>query len=158
MWGKIIITMYRLWLNGLYGLYGPRCPLFSKRPINLISLSLSSFFVNIDSWYWLCSRNFSRFLPYWQVCLLLAVIMIYTRLCHSLHAQHGLSLGLHRMRLSFPLKNSGNSHHLCEPIFCQNWGDHNLYLDPSLTKGWCQPFGGHVSCPTHNSNATRIGM
>ena len=33
--------MYRLWLNGLYGLYGPRCPLSSKRPINLISLSLS---------------------------------------------------------------------------------------------------------------------
>ena len=42
MWGKIIIPMYRLWLNGLYGLYGPRCPLFSKRPINLISLSLYS--------------------------------------------------------------------------------------------------------------------
>ena len=33
--------MYRLWLSGLYGLYGPRCPLSSKRPINLISLSLS---------------------------------------------------------------------------------------------------------------------
>ena len=41
MWGKIIIPMCRLWLNGLYGLYGPRCPLSSKRPINLISLSLS---------------------------------------------------------------------------------------------------------------------
>ena len=40
MWGKIIIPMYRLWLNSLYGLYGPRCPLSSKRPINLISLSL----------------------------------------------------------------------------------------------------------------------
>ena len=39
MWGKIIIPVYRLWLNGLYGLYGPRCPLSSKRPINLISLS-----------------------------------------------------------------------------------------------------------------------
>ena len=33
--------MYRLWLSGLYGLYAPRCPLFPKRPINLISLSLS---------------------------------------------------------------------------------------------------------------------
>ena len=41
MWGKILIPMYRLWLNSLYGLYGPRCPLSSKRPINLISLSLS---------------------------------------------------------------------------------------------------------------------
>ena len=39
MWGKIIITMYRLWLSGLYGLYGTRCPLSSKRAINLISLS-----------------------------------------------------------------------------------------------------------------------
>ena len=36
--------MYRLWLNGLYGLYGPRCPLSSKRLINLISLSLSIYF------------------------------------------------------------------------------------------------------------------
>ena len=33
---------HMLWLNGLYGLYGPRCPLSSKRPINLISLSLST--------------------------------------------------------------------------------------------------------------------
>ena len=33
--------MYRLWLNGLYGLYGPWCPLSSKRPINWISLCLS---------------------------------------------------------------------------------------------------------------------
>ena len=48
MWGKIIIPMYRLWLNGLYGLYGPRCPLFSKRPINLISLSLSVSLLGIE--------------------------------------------------------------------------------------------------------------
>ena len=54
MWGKIIIPMYRLWLNGLYGLYGPRCPLSSKRPINLISLSLSpmraSYEVSFELW------------------------------------------------------------------------------------------------------------
>ena len=50
MWGKIIIPMYRLWLNGLYGLYGPRCPLFLKRPINLISLSLNMFKTNITRW------------------------------------------------------------------------------------------------------------
>ena len=47
--GKIIIPMYRSWLNGLYGLYGPRCPLFSKRPINLISLSLSLPY--LETWY-----------------------------------------------------------------------------------------------------------
>ena len=40
MWGKIIIPMYMLWLHSLYVLYGPRCPLSPKRPINLISLSL----------------------------------------------------------------------------------------------------------------------
>ena len=40
MWGKIIIPMYRLWLHGLYGLYGPQCLLSPKRLINLISLSL----------------------------------------------------------------------------------------------------------------------
>ena len=42
MWGKIIIPMYKLWLHGLYGLYGARCSLSPKRPINLISLSLST--------------------------------------------------------------------------------------------------------------------
>ena len=45
MWGKIIIPIYRLWLNGLYGLYGSQCPLFSKRPINLISLSCRSVYI-----------------------------------------------------------------------------------------------------------------
>ena len=54
MWGKIIIPMYGLWLNGLYGLYGPRCPLSSKRPINLISLSLS--------WKNVCVNNLVKML------------------------------------------------------------------------------------------------
>ena len=62
MWGKIIIPMYRLWLNGLYGLYGPRCPLFSKRPINLISLSLSLPSGKMTPLYWngawICQSSF----------------------------------------------------------------------------------------------------
>ena len=41
MWGMIMIPMYRLWLHGLYGLYGPRCPLSPKRLLNLITHSLS---------------------------------------------------------------------------------------------------------------------
>ena len=41
MWGKITIPMYRLWLHGLYGLYGPWCSLSPKRPLNLITHSLS---------------------------------------------------------------------------------------------------------------------
>ena len=51
MWGKIIIPMCRFWLNGWYGLYGPRCPLSSKRPINLISLSLSLEVVMFFIWW-----------------------------------------------------------------------------------------------------------
>ena len=38
-----IIPMYWLCLHGLYRLYGPRCPLSPKRPINLISLSPGKF-------------------------------------------------------------------------------------------------------------------
>ena len=40
MWGKITIQMDRLWLHGLYGLYGPRCLLSPERPLNLITHSL----------------------------------------------------------------------------------------------------------------------
>ena len=62
MWGKIIIPMYRLWLNGLCGLYGPRRPLSSKRPINLISLSLSLVFIDLET---IVHRN--RDLIYYQI-------------------------------------------------------------------------------------------
>ena len=50
MWGKIMIPMYRLWLHGLYGLYGPRCPMSPERLLNLIthSLDLVMPFVNSD--------------------------------------------------------------------------------------------------------------
>ena len=42
VWGKIMIPMYRLYLRGLYGLYGPWCPMVPKRPLNLITHSLTS--------------------------------------------------------------------------------------------------------------------
>ena len=41
MWGKMIILMYRLCWHGLYGLYGPRCPLFPERPFNFNTRLLS---------------------------------------------------------------------------------------------------------------------
>ena len=41
MWGKIMIQMYRLWLHGLYGLYGPQCLMSPKRLLNLITHSLT---------------------------------------------------------------------------------------------------------------------
>ena len=40
MWGKIIIPMYRLWLHGLYGLYGPLLSCVPKKADKL-NLSLS---------------------------------------------------------------------------------------------------------------------
>ena len=43
MWGEIMVPMYRLWLHGLCGLYGPRCPLSPERPLNLITHSLCIF-------------------------------------------------------------------------------------------------------------------
>ena len=33
--------MYRLWLHGLYWLYGSRCPMSPERPLNLITHSLT---------------------------------------------------------------------------------------------------------------------
>ena len=36
--------MYKLWLHSLYGLYGPQCPLSPKRPLNLITHSLTTHF------------------------------------------------------------------------------------------------------------------
>ena len=42
MW-KIMIPIYRLWLHGLYELYGPHCPLSPERPLNLITHTLVKF-------------------------------------------------------------------------------------------------------------------
>ena len=33
-----------------------------------------------------------------------------------------------------------------------------LSIDQPITKGWCQPIGGHVSYPTGRPNATRLGL
>ena len=67
MWGKIIIPMYRLWLHGLYGLYGPRCPLSAKRPINLISLSLSLVFTG-QLWD-ICWEDLEEIWLVWRHCI-----------------------------------------------------------------------------------------
>ena len=41
MWGKIMIPMHMIYLHGLYGLSGPRCPLSPERLLNLITHSLT---------------------------------------------------------------------------------------------------------------------
>ena len=41
MWGKIMTLVYRLWLHGLYGLYGPCCLVSPERLLNLITRPLS---------------------------------------------------------------------------------------------------------------------
>ena len=75
MWGKIIIPMYRLWLHGLYGLYGSQCPLpppqkkkkkKKKKQTNLISPSLSHRRQSQTDgwkntlWFWMDSLYFLR--------------------------------------------------------------------------------------------------
>ena len=44
------IQMYRLWLHGLYGLYGTRCPLSPEMPLNLITHSFTHFEHYIRIW------------------------------------------------------------------------------------------------------------
>ena len=91
MWGKIIIPMYRLWLQSLYGLYGPRCPLSPKRLINLISLfspsgiALTWTFWNItipawkDWWYLsiLTPLAFVHIIHFSIFCLFYVILVIY---------------------------------------------------------------------------------
>ena len=60
--------------------------------------------------------------------------------------------------LSVALKNEGNSPWSCEPTIHGDWGNPNLYLDQPITKGWCQPMGGHASHPTDSPIATMLGM
>ena len=102
MWGKIIIPMYRLWLSGLYGLYGLRCPLSSKRPINLISLSLS---LSLDGYgtkpkLTLCSRirklsskntGIFRYNP-----LSIKAVIPYILLACQNHCHTGVAYGRHK--------------------------------------------------------------
>ena len=64
MWGKIIIPIYRLWLHGLYGLYGPCCLLSPERLLNFITHSLTHslnivFIVlsAVESWLYPCARE-----------------------------------------------------------------------------------------------------
>ena len=42
-----LIPMCRLWLHGLYWLYGPHCPLSPERPLNLITHSWHGYIFSI---------------------------------------------------------------------------------------------------------------
>ena len=69
MWGKIMILMYRLRLHGIYGLYGPRCPLSPERPLNLITHSLTFYQSEFIYGYFffamlLSERQYNYFLYY----------------------------------------------------------------------------------------------
>ena len=43
VFAKHVVFRFQSWsaIHSLYGLYGPRCPLYHRRPINLVSLPLS---------------------------------------------------------------------------------------------------------------------
>ena len=101
MWGKIMIPMYRLWLHGLYGLHGPRCPLSPKGLLNLITRSLTPRFwsgQSRDLWLnkiripvvptkrWGLLKQFPPFHYFhqWQnTGNLLNITFIFDRCCHS---------------------------------------------------------------------------
>ena len=44
------------------------------------------------------------------------------------------------------------------PQCIMTWGNPNLYLDQPITKGWCQPYGHHVSYPMDSPPATQLGL
>ena len=52
----------------------------------------------------------------------------------------------------FPMNNGGHSHRLIESTVRCNWGNLNLYSNQPITKGWCQPIGGHI--PQSHSHST----
>ena len=55
------------------------------------------------------------------------------------------------------LKNGGNSHKSHEPIM--QWGTRQSQsIFRPVTKGWCQPIGGHVSHPTDSPITARLGL
>ena len=56
------------------------------------------------------------------------------------------------------LNNSWNSHWSREPIMQWELGNPNLSLYQPITKGWCQPIGGHVTYPTDRPIAIRLGL
>ena len=57
----MMIPMYKLWLHGLYGLFGPHCLVSPERPLNLIIHSpLQHILVgNINVYIWLVSPQLS---------------------------------------------------------------------------------------------------
>ena len=79
--------MYRLWLQGLYGLYGPRCPLSQNRTINLISLPLVKL---ISQYKRLCTVDQRTFIvPLISECNILngiaKLVMLHKKTCVLYH-------------------------------------------------------------------------
>ena len=67
MWVNIMTSMYSLYLHGcLKGLHGPRCLLSPKRPLNLITHSLTAYW----NWYFPNILTAVPMPPYLRFCLL----------------------------------------------------------------------------------------
>ena len=75
------------------------------------------------------------------------VCFFHSLLAHQSQANY-LPLRLCTAIVSFFLENGGNSRRSREPTIHCEWDNLNLYLDQSITKGWFQPIGGHVSHST----------
>ena len=64
----------------------------------------------------------------------------------SLHSPNGLPLGL-CMGIVSGLSNGGNTQWSYKAAIHCDWENPNLYLDQPITKGQCQPTGGHAWFP-----------
>ena len=109
--------MYRLWLYSLYRLYGPRCPLSPKRPINLISFSVIEIrnirLLHVENCLWfknICTSS-SHF--YWECSSWYLPIKHF--ICHSIGKVNSVILPC--------------------PIWC--W---QLQYIPSNVRGYCLYF------------------
>ena len=81
----------------------------------------------------------------------------FTVLLHSPNSEHLPDAMAVQGDCQWSLKKLWNYHQSCEPIMHCNWGNPNLYFDPPITKGWCQPLGGKVSYPTGSRTGPGLG-
>ena len=95
-----------------------------------------------------------KFLVKWSPDLasVQTIIDYFTVPLHSPNGRHLPSIRAVQGDCQWHLKISGNSHQSCESIYF-DWGNPNLYLNQTVTKGWCQ---SNDSNPTENPNAMTV--
>ena len=134
-WASYGLSVVRIWEKTDHVLTAPHC----NKKIRFSAIFKSFYHFSQRSWLQTLSQS---------PCTTLTADV-----CLPLGPCKGAVSGLSRVAS----KNGGNSHwsHDHEPTVHHSWGNPNLYLGQSVTKGWCQPIGGHVSYPTDSPTTTR---